>query len=303
MNSRELEELDLGIELALNNQPQAAYFIFSRLRESYPHNSPLLALCAITSLDRAEAQAAIETAIRLDPANPFFPVGKNWLEEHKLPQISRPAGFPVDSAPVETAAQIATTPLTKATVPSPEVTTPPLTATSKPVQDATNAAKPAFVPFSLTWWIRLGCSLVFFGAAMMLLYLFVTANNLNDTEKTYFERVSQLNQKISVINAQVQAAAAEFNAGKLEKTELEGRLQQVSDLDQEFRSLKSPSPRFDKLDGLLGEAFNYFDDGATNLVNGLKTNDSGLLNEGNRLINLGNDYLRQARDELRALGG
>ena len=284
MDKRDLEELDLGIELAINNQEEAAHFIFARLSESNPDNSSLLALCAYTAPDSEKAQAAIETAMRIDPANPLLPKSRVWLEENRLNKPPTPA---TSDGPVIAPARA------RAILPAEKVAKPP----------AKTLAKATIPLFSAVWWLRLACSLLFFGAAAGLLYILVTANNLNATEKAYFDRVGQLNLKTRDVNTQLQTAVEQFNAGKLEKPELVNQLRQVVGLDDEFKSLKSPSPRFDKLDGLLGEAFSYYDDGATNLINGLKAGDNSLLTEGNRLIGMGNDYLHQARDELKALGG
>ncbi len=304
MNVHELEELDLGIELAINKQEQAAHFIFARLRETNPANSQVLALCAFTTVDPGEAHTAIETAIKLDPANPLLPTTRHWLKNHShlLPQVPVATSCP---GPLLTAKEISTSPV-KETLPlsaSQEVTTPPVAATSKPARLPKIQDKPKFIPFSAIWWIRLGCSVVFFGAAMTLLYLFVTANNLNEGEKAYSQHISQLNQKTKETNAQLQTGVEQFNASKLGKVELEDRLRNIIGLDEEFRLLKSPSARFDKLDGLLGAAFSYFNEGSVKVINGLEANNGGLINEGNRLFELGNDYLRQARDELKALGG
>lgn len=303
MNTRELEELDLGIELAINNQAQAAHFIFSRLRENNSDSSQILALCAFTATDPNEAQAAFETALKLDPANPLLPQTRYWLENHNrlIPKTPVSSTIP---APVLMAGKTATAPLKESLSmlkPLPEAATPTVEATSKPARPVKIKDKPPFVPFSAVWWIRLVCSVVFFGAAMTLLYMFVTANNLTESEKAYFDRISQLNQETKDTNAQLQTAVVQFNAGKLEKSELEKHLSHVIGLDEEFMLLKSPSPRFDKLDGLLGEAYSYFNEGSVKLINGLEANAAGLISEGNRLFDLGNEYLRQARDELKAL--
>src|SRR4051794_10415234 len=180
MDTRELEELDLGIELAINKQEQAAHFIFARLRESNPDNSPLLALLAHTATDPAEAEAALETAIKLDPANPLLPKTRRWLETHKLKTLKTPVSTTnTVTIPTQLKDSIASTLA---------VSNPTLEETVKPAPKT--QAKVVFVPFSAVWWVRLVCSLVFFGAAMMLLFLFATANNLTRSEKAYFDRIS-----------------------------------------------------------------------------------------------------------------
>lgn len=305
MDKRDLEELDLGIELALDNQEQAAHFIFSRLRDNNPDNSSLLALCAYTAPDPAQAQAALETAMHLDPANPLLPGSRAWLEENKLnkpkPSLS-PARAIIAPARLETAVIPAGV---VATLPIKEAAKPPQSAKlkAKPPQPANSESIRSITPFSRVWWVRLAFSLLFFGSAMTMIYMLVTANNLNESEKAYFNRIGQLNQQTKEVNTQIQSAVEQFNAGKLPQPELVSQLRRMSSLDDEFMTLKSPSSRFDKLDGLLGQAFSYFNEGATSLINGLEASDTNLINDGNHMLIMGNDYLRQARDELKALGG
>lgn len=318
MDKRDLEELDLGIELALSDQEQAAHFIFTRLSDSHPANSSLLALCAYTASDPAQAQAALETAIKLDPANPLLPVSRAWLKENKLNRSKPPASsldtFIALASAEATVSQSenANTQTSEETSKTPQPAKPKETAkppqpkpkqAAKPPQPLKPPTKPGIKLFSGIWWGRLACSLLFFGSAMVLLFMLVTANNLTENEKAYANRIGQLNQQTKEANARIQAAVEQFNAGKLAQPELADQLRQLVSLGEQFKTLKSPSQRFDKLDGLLGEAFSYFNEGATSLINGLAASDTALINEGNRLLGMGNDYLRQARDELKALGG
>lgn len=320
MNIGELEEFDLAVELAKNNQPQAAYFIFSRLREKYPQNSQVQVLSALTSPFPIETRTVFEAALRLDPADPILALAIDWLEK-------RPAGPPLKSASSrpfipdhsfnQGASQLQTiekpAPGSIATIPDLDfdlefawpaddvldTVAAPEAETIKPVK----GSKTYFVPFSRLWWLQLIFSLVFFGSVLGLLYIFVTAKNLNEAEKAYSEGVSELTRKTMTVNTQLQTAITDFNAGKLDRAGLEKELQAVTGLNDELRQLKSPSPRFDKLDGLLGEAYSYFNDGATTLINGLESGSVDQFNEGYRLFGIGNDYLRQSRDELKSLGG
>ncbi len=309
MNLRELEEFDLAIELAKNKQDQAAHFIFSRLRENNADNSRLLLFFALTSADPDEARTALETARKVDPANPVLLEAKDLLEKQQHKDPRNPVA--INGVRQILAAEAALNRPAKAASVAPpgqpqEITKPPVvqtTRTARPVKIGKIKDKPKYKPFSAVWWIRLLCSLVFFGAAMTLLYLFVTANNLNESERAYFQKISQLHQKTQEVNAQLQRAVEQYNANKLEKSELEKQLRAVIGLDEEFRLLKSPSTRFDKLDGLLGQAYSYFSEGAINVINGLENNDAGLITEGNRLFGLGNSILSQAREELKSIGG
>ncbi len=318
MDLREREEFDLAVDLAKNNQPQAAYFIISRLCEKYPQNDRIRILAALTSPDPIEDRAVFEAAMRLDPADPILAQAIEWLE-------NRPAGPTTTSAAnraftpghnlttrstgVQTVEKPA--PGSISTIPKPSLTAEPAlflddnikTQPAPETPTTANRPKRYFRPFSLAWCIQLVCSLIFFGSMLALLYIFATAKNLNEAEKAYSEGVGQLTRKTGAVNAQLQTAIADFNAGKLDRTELEKQLQNVTGLNDELRQLKSPSPRFDKLDGLLGEAYRYFNDGATNLINGLESGSLEQFNEGYRLFGLGNDYLRQARGELKALSG
>jgi hypothetical protein len=307
MNLRELEEFDLAIELAKNKQEQAAHFIFSRLRENNADNSRLLLFFALTSADPDEARMALETAGKVDPTNPVLPEAKVILEKQHLKDPRNPLAINGVRQILE--AEAALSRPVKAAAPQklPQETPKPPVAkpagTTRPVKLVKIKDKPKYIPFTTTWWVRLVCSLIFFGAAMTLLYLFVTANNLNESERAYFQKISQLHQKTQKVNAQLQSAVEQFNANKLEKSELEKQLRAVIGLDEEFRLLKSPSTRFDKLDGLLGQAYSYFSEGSINLINGLENNDAGLIKEGNRLFGLGNTLLDQAREELKSIGG
>lgn len=313
MEVREREEFELAVQLANNNQPQAAYFIFARLREKYPQNSQVLVLSALTSPFPVEARTVFEAAMQLEPADPILVQAIEWLE--KRPAGPPPASatgqpFMPDSNPGTSADQVQTG---ENSAPGPAFNltgefAPPVDDVAKALS-APEASKPGkksknyFVPFSRHWWLQLAFSLVFFGAVLGLLFIFVTAKNLNEAEKAYSEGVGQLTQKTAAVNAQLQAAINDFNAGKLDRAGLEKQLQAVIGLNDELRQLRSPSPRFDKLDGLLGEAYSYFNDGATDLINGLESGSLDQFNESYRLFGLGNDYLRQARDELKTLGG
>jgi hypothetical protein len=334
MNLRELEEFQLAVELAKHRQVQAAYFIFSRLRQTYPYDSRLLAYCAFTTTDPDEARNTLDIASKLDSSNPLLARAGFWLEGHlkndpwclasfidadqalargetTLPTYKEPVAEEAEiKEPVAEEAEIKEPVADKAEIREAAlpitptgITRPGPVKKSKAFRSEKDKARPGVVAFSGLWWFRLGCSLALFGAIMTLLYLFTNANNLNDSEKAYFTQVSQLNQKTREINAQLQAAVDQFNANKLEKSELEKHFRHIIGLDEEFRLLKSPSARFDRLDGLLGQAYSYFNQGSVNIINGLESNDAGLVSEGNRLFELGNNILRQAREELKALGG
>jgi hypothetical protein len=333
MDVREREELDLAVELAKTRQTQAAYFISARLREKYPQDNRVRVLAALTSPVPVEARTIFEAAMHLDPTDPLLAQAIDWMEK-------RPPGPPTNSnhptdnhishqpGPTLTLEKPAPGPtlLTRppgltAVAPPPETDLPkhfaPEAADETPTipgkavkrqkaKTKTREPKPAKAvgkPLSVFWWLRLACSLLFFGAALGMAYIFVTANNLNSAEKAYAENIGQLTQKTEMVNAQLQYAITEFNLGQLDRAGLEKELQAVVGLNDELRQLKSPSPRFDKLDGFLGDAYSYFNDGATNLINGLESGSVDDFTEGYRLFGLGNDSLRQARDELKALGG
>jgi hypothetical protein len=342
MDVREREELDLAVELAKNRQPQAAYFISVRLRDKYPQNKRVRVLAALTSPVPVEAQTIFEAALHLDPADPLLAQAIEWMEKRPPgppTDSNRPANYiPHQPDPTLTLEKPASGPalLTRqpgltAVAPPPETDLPdpftPQTAgetptipgetvkrqkakpvkvqTPKPAREPKPARRPkaAGKPLAGFWWLRLACSLLFFGAALGMAYIFVTASNLDSTEKAYAESIGQLTQKTEMVNAQLQYAITEFNLGQLDRAGLEKELQEVVGLNNELRQLKSPSPRFDKLDGFLGDAYSYFNDGATNLINGLESGNTGDFTEGYRLFGLGNDSLRQARGELKALGG
>lgn len=321
MDLREREEFDLAVELAKNKQSQAAYFIFSRLREKYPQDNRVRVLAAIFSPEFIESRIVFEMAMRLDPTDPVMAQAIEWLEKRpstnatsrsyspgptQLQTLEKPALAlrPTNAIPTLNLAGEFAPPVDDIikTLTAPETEVETETVKPEPAKEPAKT-KPFVAPFSLVWCLRLACSLVFFGSALCLLFLFVTARNLNETEKAYAEGVSRLAQKTGAVNSQLQAAITDFNAGKLDRAGLEKQLQDVIGLNDELRQLKSPSARFDKLDGLLGEAYSYFNDGATGLINGLEFGSVEQFNEGYRLFGLGNDYLRQARDELKALGG
>lgn len=308
MDVRDREEFDLAVELAKNDQPQAAYFILSRLREKHPQNNRVQVLSALTSPEPIEARTVFEAAIRLDPADPILTQAIEWLEKRPDENTGvRPDSPDTDHVQtVEKPESNPTTPVTNLNLN--EEFTPPVDGTLKSLaatktENYLGKLKTFLTSFSWLWWLQLAFSLIFFGSALGLLFILVTSKNLNEAEKAYSQGVGQLTRKTGEVNSQLQTAISEFNVGKLSRADLEKQLQDVIGLNDDLRQLKSPSPRFDKLDGLLGEAFSYFNDGATNLINGLESGSVDQFNEGYRLFGLGNDYLRQARDELKALGG
>ncbi|MBN9392094.1 MAG: hypothetical protein J0I20_28915 [Chloroflexi bacterium] len=338
MDVREREELDLAVELAKNRQPQAAYFISARLSEKYPQDNRVKVLAALTSPVPVEPRTIFEAAMRLDPADPILAQAIEWMEKrppgppknnnllsnnHVSHQpgpgmtLEKPAPGPALLTRPPGLTTFAPTPETDLPRPfTPETTdeTPTLpgetvkrqkakTAKARTIKPARERNPKAGTPLSVFWWLRLGCSLLFFGSALGMIYIFVTANNLNSTEKAYAESISRLTRKTETVNAQLQNAITEFNLGQLDRAGLEKELQEVVGLNDELRQLKSPSPRFDKMDGFLGDAYSYFNDGATSLINGLESGNRDDFTEGYRLFGLGNDSLRQARDELKALGG
>lgn len=241
-------------------------------------------------------QAAAPTLERPAHLGPAIPTAYSGLTAVAPP----PEAAPEDPCPLETAG---TAPANGGSGPGeavkPRPSKPARARTIKPARQPKVAVK----PLSVLWWLRLACSLLFFGAALGLAYILITANNLNETEKAYAENIDRLTQKTEAVNARLQTAITDFNLGKLDRTGLEKELQEVTGLNDELRQLKSPSPRFDKLDGMLGEAYSYFNDGATSLINGLESGSADDFNEGYHLFNMGNDSLRQARDALKALGG
>lgn len=338
MDIREREEFDLGLELANSNQPQAAHFIFSRLREKYPQNDRVMVLSALTSPMPIETRTVFEAAMRLDPSDPVLSQAIEWLEKRPAgPPLMRPTPLPVASVtgavrPPGAAAgrvePVVIPPAKRAAPPrpldlsgefapriedarkrpvAPEAAASAVAETVKPLRKGTKKKtkppKSYLVPFYTVWWVRLACSLLFFGSALGLACIFVTAKNLDETEKAYALAVGQLTQKTGEVNARLQTAIPDFNAGKLDRAGLEKQLQNVIALNDELKQLKSPSTRFDKLDGRLGDAYRYFNDGATALIDGLESGNPDQFDEGYRLFSLGNDSLRQARSELKALGG
>lgn len=313
MNTRDLEELELGIYLAKSKQEQAAHFIFSRLRENNPHNIQVLAFCAFTATDPQVVEESIETAIKLDPSNHVLQEARDWLKENGL-IIVRPPILSSSDTQTVSSKETLSIPVSAASViepglanPIPKINKPPLKQSSQIIRLVKLRSTHKGSQFTRVWWLLLICLLVLVGTALALIVLSTPAsnsnNNLNETEKAYLQKISQLDQKTKDVTARLETAKQQFNQRKLPKEELIKNLSQAIGLDEQFRLLpKNLSPRFVKLNQLLGEAYNNFVQGAVNLKNGLEANSAELVTKGNEQFDLGYEYLRQARVELKNLG-
>ncbi len=127
-------------------------------------------------------------------------------------------------------------------------------------------------------------------------------SNLTEAEKSYWSEVRKVNEQTNTANAQLQNMEKQGLNRLALKQSIRHELEVFEEVNTRFRSIQSPSTRFDRVDSLLGLAFSYYSEGANLISQGLEDNDQNLIKQGNNLLVIGNDFLNQARTELKNLG-
>ncbi len=301
MNLSDLDQFQQAIELAEANNREAAHLILERLRQTNPDNSRVLLCYVFTSDDPAQAKPALETAAQLDPLNPSVSVAQNWLalqwpggnghDMHLATQF-KAADF-VDiyrasSQPEGILSGLAQNELL-----------------STPTLDITQPDRPIFKP-AVRWWKRLlqdwqlwlGFSLL--GLAGWLIISQLWPVGLTTSEKTYWQYVRTISEQTNQVNQRLQELGNPNSPTY--RQDLLTQLKTLEKLNQQFRQHSSPSMRFDKLDGFLTLAYNYYSEGASKISQGLENGDQELIRQGNVSLVSGNDFLHKARQELERLG-
>ena len=284
MNLADLEKFQQAIDLAENKQREAANSILAALRESHPHNSRVWLCYAFTASDLTQARQALQTAAALDPYNPSLSAAYDWIirQEQERGLLYNLTEATTLLEPNDTFIEI---------YPQPPLNLEPARLPSR--QTFRQQWRSWWANFDWQLWLGLVCLTI---AGLIVLTQFVLPKPLTEAERSYWQSIVSINERANAANAAIQAIVQHPDADY--KRQLQSRLKVFSDLNQEFRRLRSPSARFDHLDSLLTLAYERFDMGAALLSQGLATDNPALIEQGNEVLAGGNDFLHQARDEL-----
>ena len=246
MNLAHLEKFQQAIDLAENKQREAANSILAALRELNPYNSRVWLCYAFTASDLTQARQALQAAAALDPYNPSLSAAHDWIvrqEQERGLLYTLPEAITL-LEPNDTFVEI---------YPQPPLNIEPTRL--PPRQTFQHWWRSWWVSFDWQLWLGLVCLMI---AGLIVLTQFVLPKPLSEAErKSYWQSIVGINERANAANAAIQAIVQHPDADY--KRQLQSRLKVFSDLNQEFRRLRSPSARFDHLDSLLTLAYERFD--------------------------------------------
>ncbi len=321
MTLTDLEAFNEAIKLAESNDKLAAHTILTHLRQTNPDNSRVLVCYAFTAPDPRQAQIALEIALALEPANPTIRVALEWLarqdgpssfQQERAYSMVRPvekavaSGFVAPNSRSKMGA-VALEAVSNSNfncdrwsgLAQPGPASLPTRGSSVEQTSRKDKSRSTLKASQLVGY----AGLLAMAVALTLLLIFHLLHDLNPEEQSYWQAVNRLNLRSNAANARLQELGKPGKGQEAPpKEEVRRQLEVWVGLYEDFKGLHSPSPRFERVDGLLGLAYNYYSEGATFLLKSLDQNDSGLTAQGNALFASGNSLLSQARQELAALG-
>jgi hypothetical protein len=294
MHLVQLEDFDKAIRFTASGDKEAAEPIFRRLCAANPTNPRLFICLAYTCAELDDARQALESAQRLDPTAPALATAWRWLseQEEKDREYRQRVFTHVHPTPP----------------PEPETRRPVISGAGSSNYwedyDIAQLVKPqaARRPWSRTEKIWL-CLMVLSAALLIfaLVRLWQTGDEVSEAERGYLQNVGDFTALLTTIENNRRELDAADPSGRVRYL---GELQKLVELNRDFRQARAkikPPPRFEALDSQLSLAFNYFGEGASKLVIGLRENDPDALDSGNRLLENGNRALEIVRAELKRL--
>jgi tetratricopeptide (TPR) repeat protein len=285
----QLEDFDKAIRFTANGDKEAAEPIFRRLCATNPTNPRLFICLAYACAELDDARQALDTAQGIDPDALELATAWRWLseQEEKDREYRQRVFTHVHPTPA----------------PQPVISG----ADSSNYSDDAEINRLINPPPARRPWRRaekIWLALMVLSAALLifaLVRLWQSSNEVSEAERGYLQNVGDFTALLSAI---------ESNRRELDPTEPSeqgrylGELQKLVELNRDFRQARTrikPPPRFEALDSQLSLAFNYFGEGANELITGLRENDPDALDSGNRLLENGNRALETVRAELKRL--
>ncbi len=337
----ELEMFNWALELAESGQKTHAHHILLTLGRTNPDNSRLLLCSIFTTDNLDEARQNLNKAIQLDPDNPSITIAKIWLAhrqqqiESPSPKPTSnfigksPFPFPVappildvkpdlyseksSAVAVLEANEIAAEP-TQISYTSDLDSNPPISFSDlshslrlplpQSVRPIAASTPKTWLHLSLDRWLQIWIGLLIIVTSLVAIhFISITGlfSDLTEAEKSYWGQVREINQQVNAANGQLRQLETQGLNRLSLKQSLRHQLGEFVEANKRFRNIMSPSPRFQRADGLLGLAYSSFSDGANLIIQGLDNDNQELIERGNQELMVGNDFLRQARDELKTL--